>query len=124
MHWYALRCPTRAEFTTMAALCQRGLFAFSPVESRRVRAGRRRRPAEVATSPLPGYVLAKLAHGYAARDVPGVRGVVSIAGEPAPLPESDVLDLLGRSGRVAHGGQHRHDAEPDVIGEPARRLAR
>src|SRR5262245_11595456 len=92
LRWFALRCPTRSEFTAMAALCTLGVFAFAPAHYRETRVGRRRRPRAVRSALMPGYVLAKLPHGHAARGVPLVRGVVSFAGEPAALPEVDVLD--------------------------------
>jgi transcription antitermination factor NusG len=50
---------------------------------------------------MPGYVLAKMPHGYAARHVPIVRGVVCMDGEPIPLPERDVLNLMQTSGRIS-----------------------
>jgi transcription antitermination factor NusG len=70
----------------------------------------------VRSALLPGYVLAKLPHGNAARDVPLVRGVVSVGGEPAPLPERDVLDLMQASGRTGDRQVY--------VSRKARRLAR
>jgi transcription antitermination factor NusG len=103
MRWFALRCMSGSEFTAMAALNMRGHFAFSPVHNERRLVGRRRRPMLVRSAMLPGYVLAKLRHGYAAHECPLVKGVVSVGGEPVPLPELAVWDLLQRSGRSAHG---------------------
>jgi transcription antitermination factor NusG len=94
MRWYALKCDTSGELDAMQAVCIGGLQAFVPMERRQVREGRRRRPKTIRTIMLPGYVLAKMPHGYAARHVPIVRGVVCMDGEPIPLPERDVLDLM------------------------------
>jgi transcription antitermination factor NusG len=99
MRWYALRCDTSGELDAMQAICIGGLQAFVPLECRQIREGRRRRPKTIRTVMMPGYVLAKMPHGYAARHVPIVRGVVCMDGEPAPLPEADVLDLMQVSGR-------------------------
>jgi transcription antitermination factor NusG len=100
MRWYALKCDTSGELDAMQAVCIGGLQAFVPLECRQVREGRRRRPKTIRTVMLPGYVLAKMPHGYAARHVPIVRGVVCMDGEPAPLPEAAVLDLMQVSGRI------------------------
>jgi transcription antitermination factor NusG len=99
MRWYALRCDTSGELAAMQAVCIGGLQAFVPMECRQIREGRRRRPKTIRTVMMPGYVLAKMPHGYAARHVPIVRGVVSFDGVRAPLPERDVLDLMQMSGR-------------------------
>jgi hypothetical protein len=94
MRWYALKCDTSGELDAMQAVCIGGLQAFVPMECRQVREGRRRRPKTIRTIMLPGYVLAKMPHGYSARHVPIVRGVVCMDGEPISLPECDVLDLM------------------------------
>lgn len=94
MRWYALRCNTRGELDAMLAVRTYGLHAVVPIEVTQVRKGRRRRPRIVHTVLLPGYVLARMPHGFAARDVPLVRGVVSMNGAPAPLLDRDVLDVL------------------------------
>src|SRR5262245_8283334 len=78
----------------MQAVCIGGLQAFVPMEVHQVREGRRRRPRTIRTIMLPGYVLAKLPHGYAARHVPVIRSVVCMDGEPIPLPDDEVLDLM------------------------------
>src|SRR5262245_57205801 len=70
----------------MQAVCIGGLQAFVPMEVERVREGRKHRPKTIRTIMFPGYVLAKLPHGYAARHVPLVRGVVCMDGEPIPCP--------------------------------------
>jgi transcription antitermination factor NusG len=102
MRWFVLRCLTGSEFTAMAALCQRGFFAFSPVTYTRRRCGRRRRLIERRAAMFPGYLLAKMRHGYAAHGAcPQVFGVVSVAGEPFPIPDVVVWDLMQRSGRQA-----------------------
>ena len=100
MQWFALRCLSGSEFTAMEALCRRGVFAFAPVEYRRRLMGRRRRPVQMRAALLPGYVLAKMQHGHAARECPLIWGVVTIRGEPAPLPEYGVLRLMQLSGRM------------------------
>ena len=97
MRWYALRCDTSGELAAMQAVCIGGLQAFVPMECQQVRVGPKRRPKTIRTVMLPGYVLAKMPHGYAARHVPIVRGVVCMDGEPIPLPEADVLDLMQAS---------------------------
>ena len=62
--------------------CIGGLQAFVPMDVQQVREGRRRRPRTIRTVMMPGYVLAKMPHGYAARHVPIVRGIVCMDGEP------------------------------------------
>jgi transcription antitermination factor NusG len=109
MRWYALRCDTSGELAAMQAACIGGLQAFVPLECTQRRVGKRRRPKTVRTVMLPGYVLAKMPHGYAARHVPLVRGVVCMDGAPIPLPDRDVLDLMQASGRRAQAPSTRKE---------------
>lgn len=73
---------------------------------------------------MPGYVFVKMAHGYAARGVTQVFGVVSMDGEPMPIPESDIAQLM--RARIVNGDDRRADPveEPDLIGDSVRELAR
>jgi transcription antitermination factor NusG len=114
LSWFALTVGPKAEFPAMASLNQRGYFAFVPVAINSIRIGARRRPATARSKLIPGYVFAKMQHGFAARDVPNVRGVVSVAGEPAALCEQDVLELMAP--RVG-------TAQP-ALSRKARRMAR
>ena len=113
MQWFAFRTRTRSEFTAMSALCERGLFAFAPVEFRTRRDGPRRRPGHARVAMMPGYVFAKLADGYQVKRLQAkeahasalgmIRSVVRINGEPAPIADGDVARLLSASGRVVDG---------------------
>jgi hypothetical protein len=99
MNWYALRVRSRFEIEAMQVVCSRGFQAFSPVRHFSYRPSGKGPRQLRSVSICPGYLFAKLPHGYAARGCPLVYGVVGVNGEPSVVPEQDVALLQVASGR-------------------------
>lgn len=87
--WFALWTRSRHEQLVRRELEMRGVEVFLPTVSRWSARGVRRR----TDAPLfPGYCFARfeLDRRFAVLNCAGVAAIVSIAGHPAPIPESEI----------------------------------
>jgi transcription antitermination factor NusG len=108
----------------MSVVCREGFQAFAPVDSYTVRPGGRGQRVLKHKALCPGYLFARLPHGYAAHRFPLVRGVVAVDGEPLRIPDRDIAYLQvvsGRSERVLKLMQSIRSGQ--VITELLRRVA-
>jgi transcription antitermination factor NusG len=91
--WYALCTRSRHEKKVAAVLSDRGFDEYLPLISRESQWHDRRK--RILWPLFPGYVLARFSpeEAGAVVGVPGVVSVVSVAGSPAPIPESDISNI-------------------------------
>jgi transcriptional antiterminator RfaH len=100
--WYALKVRTRSETTAIEALANRGFDTFCPVYQERRRYSDRIKTVESVA--FPGYVFCRFAP-HERIDVLASKAVdyiVSVAGAPAPIPDSEIEQLRCA---IAHGAQ-------------------
>ena len=91
--WHALYTRSRHEKRVAAVLADRGLEAYLPLVERVSQWHDRRK--RVLWPLFPGYVFARFSALEAATvsAVPGVVNIVSVAGTPASIPESDIANI-------------------------------
>ena len=91
MSWYAVETKSRLEAVAAALLSLKGFETFCPVY--KVRRQWSDRIKELDAALLPGYLFARLAHGQRTLPLlttPYVRGIVSSAGCPLPVPDREI----------------------------------
>jgi transcriptional antiterminator NusG len=100
-HWYAVRTRSRHEKRVHAQLADRlRIEAFLPLRERRSRW--KDRVKRIQEPVFPGYCFARFRRGDRLQvlTVAGVVGLVGLAGEPEPIPDSEIeaIRVLAGSG--------------------------
>ena len=119
IHWHALYTRARHEKKVAAALSDRGFEEYVPLIARESQWHDRRK--RILWPLFPGYVFARFSPEQAAAviGIPGVASVVSIAGIPARIPESDISNLRAL---VAAADATGSLPEPEVLLEEGQRV--
>jgi transcription antitermination factor NusG len=93
VHWHALYTRARHEKRVAAALSDRGFDEYLPLIARESQWHDRRK--RIWWPVFPGYVFARFSPEQAGAivEVPGVVSVLSVAGSPARIPESDIDNI-------------------------------
>jgi transcription antitermination factor NusG len=102
-NWYALYTVARHEKRVADQISQQGISCFLPLYSS-VRRWKDRRK-ELALVLFPGYVFVQMAlqHRLRVLQLPGAVRLVTFNGQPAPLPEIEIVHLqkqLSRCGNI------------------------
>lgn len=92
-HWHALYTRARHEKKVTAVLSDRGFEEYLPLITRESQWHDRRK--RTLWPLFPGYVFARFSPEQAAAvvAVPGVVNVLSVAGSPARIPDSDIANI-------------------------------
>ena len=95
-HWYALYTKPKKEHQVNTYLRGQGIDTYLPTEKRKVR--RRDRPDDMVF--FPCYLFARLDLDTTPRSsvdwMPGVRRIVSLGEQPAPVPDEVVAHIQAR----------------------------
>lgn len=93
VHWHALYTRARHEKRVAASLSDRGFDEYLPLIARESQWHDRRK--RILWPVFPGYVFARFSPEQAAAvvEIPGVVSVLSVAGSPARIPESDIDNI-------------------------------
>jgi transcription antitermination factor NusG len=93
VNWHALYTRARHEKKVATALSQRGFEEYLPLIARESQWHDRRK--QISWPLFPGYVFARFSpqEAGAVVAVPGVVSVVSVAGAPARIPDSDISNI-------------------------------
>lgn len=93
VHWHALYTRARHEKKVASGLSQRGFEGYLPLIERESQWHDRRK--RILWPLFPGYVFARFSSRQAGEvvAVPGVVSVVSVAGSPARIPDSDISNV-------------------------------
>ena len=119
VHWHALYTRARHEKKVAAALSDRGFDEYLPLIARESQWHDRRK--RILWPIFPGYVFARFSpeEAGAVVGVPGVVSVVSVAGSPAPIPESDISNIRALVSAADATGSL---PEPEVLLEEGQRV--
>lgn len=117
--WHALYTRARHEKKVAAALSDRGFDEYLPLIARESQWHDRRK--RILWPLFPGYVFVRFSPEEAAAvvAVPGVVSIVSVAGSPASIPESDLTNIRAL---VAAADATGSLPEPEVLLDKGQRV--
>lgn len=101
-YWYALRTAPMKEFAVDLILTNHGVQVFCPIEVKWKRVGPRKKRTRFEYAMLPRYLFVRCSDPWS--DVlrqpwsRNIQGVVSLNGQPAPIPEAAIARLAKLSG--------------------------
>lgn len=119
VRWHALYTRARHEKKVSAALSDRGFDEYLPLIARESQWHDRRK--RISWPLFPGYVFARFSPEQAGQvvGVPGVVNVVSVAGSPAPIPDTDIANIRALVAAVDATGSL---PDPEVLLEEGQRV--
>jgi transcription termination/antitermination protein NusG len=118
--WFALWTRSRVERQVEVQLESRGIEGFAALAAvERQWSDRKKR---IRTALFPGYVFVRIPGSELVRalELPGVAGVVRMAGRPAPIPDAEIAAVQALVHGVDETGALPEIVDPFEPGDPVR----